>query len=78
MPDFIAPLSERVGAAVLRLDRVLADAVKHGTRDVYLPNDTHWGSAGTRLAAEFVADEIFVPTPPKSAHPPPAAKPPPP
>ncbi len=37
-----------------RLDVALSRAIKQGVRDVYLPNDTHWGSAGHRLAAEAI------------------------
>lgn len=37
-----------------RLDAALSKAIANGTRDVYLPNDTHWGSSGHRLAAEAI------------------------
>lgn len=37
-----------------RLDRVLATAIAQGTRDVYMPDDTHWGTAGHILAADAV------------------------
>ncbi len=37
-----------------RLDLVIANAIAAGTRDVYLPDDTHWGSAGHKLAAEAI------------------------
>lgn len=37
-----------------RLETVLSGAIAKGTRDVYLPNDTHWGSAGHRLAADAI------------------------
>jgi hypothetical protein len=37
-----------------RLDVALSRAIAKGERDVYLPNDTHWGSAGHRLAAEAI------------------------
>jgi hypothetical protein len=37
-----------------RLDIALAKAISAGTRDVYMPDDTHWGSAGHRLAADAI------------------------
>lgn len=40
------------GLNLLRLDQDIASALEAGTVDVYLPNDTHWGSAGARIAAE--------------------------
>lgn len=39
-----------------RLDRALARAIARGVRDVYLPDDTHWGSAGHRIAADAVLE----------------------
>lgn len=35
-----------------RLDLVLATAIAGGTKDVYMPDDTHWGSAGHILTAD--------------------------
>lgn len=37
-----------------RLDLVLAEAIRRGTKDVYMPDDTHWGSAGHDLAAHAI------------------------
>ena len=34
-----------------KLDVALRNEIASGTRDVYLPNDTHWGSAGHRITA---------------------------
>lgn len=34
-----------------RLDLALRDAIVRGQQDIYLPDDTHWGSEGHRLAA---------------------------
>lgn len=42
-----------------RLDIALAKAIAAGTKDVYMPNDTHWGSAGHRLAAEAILTMLF-------------------
>lgn len=53
-PNLTAPLAAEADLALLRLDIPLAAAVRQGTRDVYLPNDTHWGSAGARLVAQAV------------------------
>ncbi|WP_020481924.1 hypothetical protein [Methylomonas sp. MK1] len=38
----------------LRLDKVLKEAVRLGGKDVYLPNDTHWGGIGHTLVAEAI------------------------
>ena len=37
---------------VPRLDVALRNEIIRGTRDVYLPNDTHWGSSGHKIVAE--------------------------
>lgn len=37
---------------LLRLDLGLREAVENGVVDVYLNNDTHWGSAGYRIVAQ--------------------------
>jgi hypothetical protein len=53
---------------LLRLDLALRSAIERGTLDVYLPNDTHWGAAGHRIAADttlaFLQD---LARPPRSA-----------
>lgn len=36
---------------VPRLDVALKNEIARGTQDIYLPNDTHWGSAGHRSVA---------------------------
>lgn len=36
---------------VPRLDVVLKNEIARGARDVYLPNNTHWGSTGQQIAA---------------------------
>jgi len=38
-----------------RVDLALRAAIAGGTRDVYLPDDTHWGTTGARIAAATVA-----------------------
>lgn len=39
-----------------RLDIALSKAIASGARDVYMPNDTHWGTRGHRLAADAVLE----------------------
>lgn len=38
-----------------RVDRALRAAIASGEKDVYLPNDTHWGFRGKQLAADALA-----------------------
>ena len=49
-----------IGLPVLapRLDLALRAAIAAGTQDVYLPNDTHWGSAGAAIAAHVVMQAL--------------------
>lgn len=37
-----------------RLDLALAKAITRGERDVYMPDDTHWGSTGHAIAADAI------------------------
>jgi hypothetical protein len=39
-------------AIVPRIDLALKSAIAHGEQDVYLPDDTHWGPAGHKIAAQ--------------------------
>lgn len=39
--------------------KALEAAIDRGERDIYLPNDTHWGSAGAAIAANTVAHAIY-------------------
>lgn len=41
--------------SAIRLDQIMKQAVRKGIKDIYLPNDTHWGWEGYQLAAESVA-----------------------
>jgi len=45
-------ISEQQGINMIRLDTVLKEKIKAGEKDVYLPNDTHWGYKGHRLASK--------------------------
>ncbi|MBY0578481.1 MAG: hypothetical protein K2P57_05480 [Burkholderiales bacterium] len=48
LPD----LSGRHPDIMPRFDKALISAIQSGERDVYLPDDTHWGSSGQLIAAE--------------------------
>jgi hypothetical protein len=41
-----------------RADIALRAAIAAGTRDVYLPNDSHWSTTGSRLVAQTVIDYL--------------------
>lgn len=49
-------IAESEGIHAPRLDLSIEKALKNGLVDLYLPDDTHWGFAGHRLAAEVVRD----------------------
>jgi hypothetical protein len=36
------------------LDLALRKKIAHGIQDIYLPNDTHWGSTGHKITAETI------------------------
>jgi hypothetical protein len=42
-----------------RLDLTMRQAIERGQQDVYLPDDTHWGSEGHRLAAATILDFLI-------------------
>jgi hypothetical protein len=46
---------------LVRTDQILAQEIAAGTPDVYLPNDSHWGSVGHRLAAEGLTESLTSP-----------------
>ena len=48
----ILPRLQCRGLDVPRVDVALSAAIARGERDVYLPDDTHWGPSGARLAAD--------------------------
>ena len=52
-----------------RLDLILQKEIAGGARDVYLPNDTHWGSAGHQAVAhallEYLAERSVLALPPR-------------
>lgn len=52
--DAITRLAGVADLPLVRADLTIRRLIAAGTRDVYLPNDTHWGYAGARAAAEAV------------------------
>lgn len=49
-------LAVRHPAHIPRVDLDLNSAIKSGEMDVYLPNDTHWGSSGHQIAAQSLRE----------------------
>lgn len=43
---------------LVRLDRVFKKQIKEGVKDLYPPNETHWGSRGHRLTAETLIEYL--------------------
>jgi hypothetical protein len=56
-------LGKLAGLHLVRVDLPLKAAVAAGVADVYLPNDTHWGSAGSQIVAHTVARALQSPIP---------------
>lgn len=52
LPDLL----ERFQVPDARLDAAVRKSVATGIRDVYMPDDTHWGGAGQALAAEAIME----------------------
>lgn len=46
------------GLQTVSVAHVLAQAIANGMRDVYMPNDTHWGVQGHKIAAATVIDAM--------------------
>jgi hypothetical protein len=53
-------LSKVNGLRLPRVDLALKAAIVAGAVDVYLPDDTHWGAAGARIAAQTVVHALEV------------------
>ncbi|MDR3518758.1 MAG: hypothetical protein P4M00_23415 [Azospirillaceae bacterium] len=53
-PNGVAELAEAPTLHMPRVDLALRNAIQSGVKDVYLPNDTHWGSAGSGIVAKSV------------------------
>ena len=56
-------LSRNLPEVMPRLDSALISAIRKGEQDVYLPDDTHWGSSGYRIAAETLLSFLQQPSP---------------
>lgn len=56
--DLFAEAEAAVGPALIDLLGPLRAAAEGGMRDLYWPDDTHWGAAGNRLAGEAAARAI--------------------
>jgi hypothetical protein len=50
--SILSRFAEHFPQIMPRLDLSLISAINRGVQDVYLPDDTHWGSAGHQIAAE--------------------------
>lgn len=48
----LSALSDSLPEIMPRIDLALTTAINKGEQDVYLPDDTHWGSSGYQIAAE--------------------------
>lgn len=54
----LASLAARMPAVMPRVDRALGAAIDSGVTDVYLPDDTHWGMAGYRIASDTIVSFV--------------------
>ena len=56
---FIPSLIEQSGIPTPAVRERLIEAIASGSRDVYLPNDSHWGETGHRVAADALYDFLL-------------------
>jgi hypothetical protein len=63
MPNSLEKLAQDPKLHFIRLDVALKNAIHKDIKDVYLPNDTHWGSAGSSIAAKEVVEYLKRNTP---------------
>jgi hypothetical protein len=61
--NLVAELAKAPSLPIPRTDQILAAAIASGKKDVYLPNDSHWGSIGHKLFADALADQLQAPEP---------------
>ena len=54
--SMLAELSRRHPLVMPRLDLALAAVIDAGHKDVYLPNNTHWGATGHLVAAQALTE----------------------
>ncbi|CAH1073952.1 hypothetical protein [Candidatus Nitrotoga sp. 1052] len=57
----LSELSGHLPGVMPRLDQALISAIREGEQDVYLPDDTHWGSSGNLIAAETLLTFLLNP-----------------
>lgn len=57
-PPSIIPILAASYPSLLRLDMVFSNAIAEGVQDLYLPDDTHCGYKGYKLAAEQMVQAI--------------------
>ena len=57
-----------------RLDIALISAIRQGEQDIYLPDDTHWGSTGHQIVAKTLLTFLQMPESGNLANPPPFTK----
>ena len=60
--NLIAELARDPSLPVPRTDIVLSQGIASGIQDVYLSNDSHWGSIGHKLFADALADHLAAPS----------------
>lgn len=48
----LAEIGDQNPAVMPRIDLALISAIHKGEQDIYLPDDTHWGSSGHRIVAD--------------------------
>jgi hypothetical protein len=56
----LSDLLSRFPVPDAKLDRAISLAIANGDRDVYLPDDTHWGSAGHKLVADAILKLLII------------------
>lgn len=59
--NLVAELAKDPSLPVPRTDLIFSEAIASGKQDVYLPNDSHWGSIGHRIFADALADHLGAP-----------------
>jgi len=52
-------LSGNKGVRFAPVEEFIKEQIKSGIQDVYLPNDTHWGSEGHKAAASAMIDMLY-------------------
>jgi len=60
-PNLMVEIARDLSLPMPRTDLVLSQAIASGTQDVYLSNDSHWGSIGHKLFADALADYLGAP-----------------